>query len=81
MITVDIQGERAKRASRRYIGSGGDGWIDVVDRLTPPRGVDQLGSNFHGVIRTYGRMHIYKISQICQETRKLKFWGSPVNAP
>ena len=35
---------------------------------TPPRWMDQSGSNFQGFIRTYARTHIYKISRIVQET-------------
>ena len=60
------QGERAKRASRRYRGRGPgrDGSDDVLSHRTPPRGMNQSGSNFQGIIRTYGRMHIYKISLI-----------------
>ena len=52
-----------------------------MSRQTPPRGMDQSGPKFQDVIRTYGRMHIYKISPIGQETRKLQFLGSPVDAP
>ena len=82
MMYIHIQGERAKRASRRYRGrgTGRDGANGVVNRQTPPRGMGQSGPKFQDVIRTYGRMHIYKISPIGQETRKLQFLESPVDA-
>ena len=73
---------KASEASRRYRGRGlgRDGPNGDVHRTTPPRGMIQSGWNFRGIIRTYGRMHIYKISPIGQETRKLPFLGTPVDA-
>ena len=61
---------KASEASRRYRGRGPgrDGSDDVVCDATPPTWMDQSGSNVQGVIWTYGRMHIYKISLIVQET-------------
>ena len=61
----------ASEASRRYRGQGlgRDGSDGGGTYTTPPRCMDQSSSNFLGVIRTYARMHIYKISLIGQEIK------------
>ena len=45
----------------------GDG-ADDITTFTSPRGIDQTGPNFQGVIKTtYERLQIYKISRVGQE--------------
>ena len=72
-----IIGERAKRAR----GRGRDGSDAIVRHSIPPTRINYSGPNFQGIIRTWERLHIYKISPIGQQIQKLHFMGMPVDAP
>ena len=70
--------EQSERAVGIEGGFRGDGPDDIVAMLTPPRWMDQSGSNFQGVRWGYGDG---KMSPIGQEIRNLHFFGSPVDGP
>ena len=59
------QRRKSEAASLRYRGG-----VWGMGKMTlPPRGMDQSGLNFQDIIRTYGRIHIYKISLLGKEIK------------